>query len=75
MFDTLIVHRLSRLARNTRELLNIYNDLREAGVGLRSVKEGFDFNSTIGKVVLTVLAAIAELERETIFGENVGKKG
>ncbi len=40
---------------------------------MRSVKEGFDFNSTIGKVVLTVLAAIAELERETIFGANVGK--
>jgi DNA invertase Pin-like site-specific DNA recombinase/Skp family chaperone for outer membrane proteins len=65
-FDALIVHRLSRLGRNARELLNVHNDLKEAGVALKSIKEGIDFSSSFGRAMLTMLSAISELERDII---------
>jgi len=65
-FDMLVVHRLSRFGRNVTELLTNYEELKASGIELRSISEGIDFSSKYGKMVLVILGAIAELEREVI---------
>ena len=65
--DLLVVTRLDRLARSTRDLLDIAEKLKEAGAGLRSLAEPWaDTTSPAGRMVLTVFAGIAEFERELI---------
>jgi len=65
--DTVVVTRLDRLARSTRDLLDIAEKLKEAGAGLRSLAEPWaDTTSPAGRMVLTVFAGIAEFERELI---------
>ena len=57
--------RLDRLARSTRDLLEIAEQLKEAEAGLRSLHEPWaDTTSPAGRMVLTVFAGIAEFERE-----------
>ena len=65
--DILIVTEFSRLARSTTDLLNIVQKLREKGVEFVSLKEQLDTNTPQGRFMLTVFAAMAELERETIL--------
>ena len=58
--DTVVVTRLDRLARSTRDLLDIAEKLKEAGAGLRSLAEPWaDTTSPAGRMVLTVFAGIA----------------
>ncbi len=65
--DTVVVTRLDRLARSTRDLLDIAERLKEVGSGLRSLAEPWaDTTSPAGRMVLTVFAGIAEFERELI---------
>jgi DNA invertase Pin-like site-specific DNA recombinase len=65
--DVVVVHRLDRLARSTRDLLEIAELLREGGAGLRSLQEPWaDTTSPAGRMVLTVFAGIAEFERALI---------
>ncbi|MBL0229280.1 MAG: recombinase family protein [Moraxellaceae bacterium] len=65
--DVLITTRLDRLARSTRDLLEIAEILNDRGVGLRSLAEPWiDTTSPSGKMVLTVFAGIAEFERSLI---------
>ena len=65
--DVIVVTRLDRLARSTRDLLDIAERLKEAGTGLRSLAEPWaDTTSPAGRMVLTVFAGIAEFERELI---------
>jgi DNA invertase Pin-like site-specific DNA recombinase len=65
--DVVVVHRLDRLARSTRDLLEIAELLRAAGAGLRSLGEPWaDTTSAAGRMVLTVFAGIAEFERALI---------
>jgi len=65
--DTVVVTRLDRLARSTRDLLDIAEKLKEAGAGLRSLAEPWaDTTSHAGRMVLTVFAGIPEFERELI---------
>ena len=61
-FDILIVNDLSRFGRNAQELLNNHKELEQFGIELLSIKEGINFDTPIGKTMLTMLAAIAELE-------------
>jgi len=65
--DTVIVESISRLARNTRDLLSIVEVLDSKGVEFVSKKEAIDTKTTSGRFMLTVFAAIAELEREYIL--------
>jgi hypothetical protein len=59
--DTVLVTRLDRLARSTRDLLDIAERLREIGAGLRSLAEPWaDTSSPAGKMILTVMAGIAD---------------
>jgi DNA invertase Pin-like site-specific DNA recombinase len=65
-FQTLVVHRLSRLGRNTLDLHNIIAELQVYGVALVSIKEHLDLSSAAGRVLFTMLSAIAEFEREVM---------
>ncbi len=62
--DTVIVESISRLARNTKDLLGIVDKLDKKGVVFISQKEKVDTSTPMGKFVLTLFGAIAELERE-----------
>lgn len=65
--DVVVATRLDRLARSTRDLLEIAEVLNRAGAGLRSLAEPWaDTTSAAGKMVLTVFAGIAEFERSLI---------
>lgn len=65
--DTIYVKDLSRLARNTKDLLDIIEYLNNKGVGLFSLKESIDTSSNFGKLMLTFLGAIYEFERANLL--------
>lgn len=62
--DTVHVHDFSRLARSTADLLNIVEIFNRKGVALVSNKENIDSSTPTGKLMLTMIGAIAEFERE-----------
>jgi DNA invertase Pin-like site-specific DNA recombinase len=65
--DTLLVTRLDRLARSTRDLLNILDTIAKAGAGFRSLGDTWaDTTTPHGRLMLTVLGGLAEFERELI---------
>lgn len=65
--DTVVVYRLDRLARSTRDLLTIAQAFEDAGAGLKSLSEPWaDTTSAAGRMILTVFAGIAEFERSLI---------
>ncbi len=63
----MIVESISRIARNTRDLLSIVSELTEKGVEFVSLKESIDTTTPQGRFMLTVFGALAELERESIL--------
>ena len=65
--DTIIVESVSRFARNTRDLLELVEKLTAKGVEFVSQKEHIDTTTPTGKFMLTVFAAVAELERGYIL--------
>ena len=65
--DTVIVESISRIARNTRDLLTIVATLTEKGVEFVSLEESIDTTNPHGRFMLTVFGALAELERESIL--------
>ena len=65
--DTLLVTRLDRLARSTRDLLNILDAVAKAGAGFRSLADIWaDTTTPHGRLMLTVLGGLAEFERDLI---------
>ena len=65
--DTIYVMDFSRLARITKDLLNIIEILKGKNVHLVSMKENLDTDTPTGKLMLTMIAAINEFERENIL--------
>ena len=65
--DVVVVESISRLARSTRDLLNIVQQFQDKGVQFVSQKEAIDTDTPQGRFMLTVFAAMAELERENIL--------
>ena len=61
--DALVVYSLSRLARSTRDMIAISENLEKRGVDLVSVSERIDTTSATGKLMFTLIAAFGEFER------------
>ena len=65
--DTVVVTRLDRLARSTRDLLNLLDRLGKDNIGFKSLREtSVDTTSPQGRLVVNILASISEFERELI---------
>lgn len=65
--DIVIVESISRFARNTRDFLSLIEELDEKKVVFISQKENIDTNTPTGRFMMTVFAAMAQLERDTIL--------
>lgn len=64
--DSVVVESISRFARNTKDLLELTEQLSNKHVQFISQKENIDTNTLAGKFMLTIFGAVAELEREYI---------
>jgi DNA invertase Pin-like site-specific DNA recombinase len=65
--DVLVVTRLDRLARSTRDLLNVLDAVAKKSAGFRSLRDNWaDTTTPHGRLMLTVLGGLAEFERELI---------
>jgi len=65
--DTVYIHSLDRIARNTKDLLNIVEQLEAKNIHLVSSKESIDTNTATGKLMLTMIGAINTFERENML--------
>jgi DNA invertase Pin-like site-specific DNA recombinase len=69
--DTVVVTKLDRLARSSRDLLNILGQLEEGSCGFVSLGEAWcDTTSDVGKLVITIMSGIAEFERKLILSRT-----
>src|SRR4051794_14077958 len=64
--DTLIVWKLDRLARSMKQLIETIEELRQRGIGLRSLTEALDTTTAQGRLVFHMFGALAEFERSLI---------
>ena len=60
--DVLCIHKLDRLGRNTRDVLNLVHELDERGCSLQVLEPAIDTSGPMGKVMLTVLGMVSEME-------------
>ena len=74
--DVLVVTRLDRLGRSTRDLLNILDAIAKAGAGFKSLGDAWaDTTTAHGRLMLTVLGGLAEFERELIVARTSDEIG
>jgi len=64
--DTVVVESLSRVSRSSADLLLLLDDWQNRGITFISDKERLDFSTTTGKLILAVLAALSQFERDTL---------
>lgn len=65
--DVLAVWKLDRLGRNTVHVLQLIEQLTDRGIGFHSLTEGLHTDGPMGKAMLTIMAAFAQLERDTMI--------
>lgn len=65
--DTIYIKDFSRLARSTKDLLDIVETLDKKGIKLISLKENLDTSTPTGKLMLTMISAIYQFERENLL--------
>jgi DNA invertase Pin-like site-specific DNA recombinase len=69
--DTVVVHSMDRLARNTKDLLEIVETLKANGVSIKFIKENLAFkagtDNSMSNLLLTMLGAVAQFERELML--------
>lgn len=65
--DTVLVTKLDRLGRSTKDLLNIVENWTTQGIRFRCIDQNLDFSGPAGRFLLTLLGAVAELERSMIL--------
>lgn len=65
-FDIIAIYKIDRMARNITDFFSIYNKLEKNNITLISVTEGFDATTPIGRMMMTMLAGFADMERENI---------
>lgn len=70
--DTLVVTRIDRIARSTKHLLDITELLKDKGVTLKILNINLDTSNPAGKMMLTMLGAIAEFERDLLLERQKG---
>lgn len=68
--DTVYIESFSRLARNTKDLLDIVEKITAKGAELKSLKESLDTSTPTGKFMLTIFGAMAQLERDWILSRQ-----
>lgn len=64
--DIFVVYKLDRLARSTKKLIEVYEQLAKLGVELVSISDGMDTTTPTGRAMFKMIGVIAELEREMI---------
>lgn len=64
--DTLVIWKLDRLGRTVRGLINFVQELRDGGIGFRSLQDNIDTGTAAGKFFFHVMAGLAEMERDLI---------
>ena len=69
--DYVLVFKLSRFGRNARDVLNSLELIMKYGVHLMCVEDGLDSSTSMGKMMITILGAVAELERENIIAQSL----
>ncbi len=69
-FDVIVIWKLSRFSRSTLDLLQCCKRLEKSGVALKSYSEQIDTSNAMGNLLLTILGAVAQFERDTV-SENV----
>ena len=73
--DHIIVTKLDRLGRNTSDMIRIIEDLHERGITVQFLDDGINTEGSMGKMVVTILAAVAQAERERILERtNEGRR-
>ena len=65
--DTILVTKLDRLGRNTYDMIRIIEDLDSRGIAVRFIQDGISTEGSMGKMVVTILAAVAQAERDRIL--------
>ncbi len=68
--DVVVIESISRLARSTRDFLNILDELEKKHVALVSLKEQIDTATPTGRFLVSIFAALAQLEREQILARQ-----
>lgn len=69
--DYVVVFKLSRFGRNAKDTLNSLTFLQKYGVNLICKEDGLDSSNAIGKMMITILSAVAEMERENILAQSL----
>lgn len=69
--DILVVWKLDRLGRSVTQLINTVNDLRDRGVGFKSLTESFDTSTPMGTLIFNIMACLAQMERDTTSERTV----
>ena len=73
--DYILVYKLTRFGRNAADILNSLEHVQAFGVNLICIEEGIDSSQTSGKLLISVLSAVAEIERENIIEQTMnGRK-
>ncbi len=73
-FEKVVFRKMSRFGRNARDILNLFHEFESMGISLVSIDEQFDTGTSMGKVVRTMLAAFAELDRDQTVEKLAGGK-
>lgn len=65
--DVVLVTKLDRLGRDTLDMITLIKEFDSAGVGVRFLQDGLDTSGSMGRMIITILAAVAEAERNRIL--------
>lgn len=65
--DIILVKKLDRLGRDTADMINLIKEFDEMGVAVRFLDDGISTEGTMGKMIVTILSAVAQAERQRIL--------
>lgn len=72
--DTIMVKKLDRLGRDTADMVKLVKEFNDAGVVVKCMDDGISTDGAMGKMVVTILAAVAEAERARILERTIDRK-